>query len=405
MLDNLKKIITEFHYSGIIVSVIFLALASFHFLQGPVSSPDTNTFSRWGDLLLSVDFNLLDYYSNNNFVIPSYFYTIPIMIVASLKTLFGDAWKESFLFLNLLLLCGSLAISYRILRFLVVPPLLSALALAMLMVSDAYLVWPRYVLTDTMFATSVLVCFFLLGFKFHAQTSGGIRFTFIDFCFLIVVGCMVFTRPSATPYIVGLLSSWSALFFGFDRSLFTFRNVVIAGGCVLLVGSVVSSTLYWAQLFTSFDIRFVAYLAEKVSAGMVVLARTETWAVPPTNWLEIFKIFWLKALYFWAPWAEAFSPTHKLLNGCFWLFCAGAIFGWPFVKTNLSPFQRYFLKSLFITAVLVTTFHAATMVDFDWRYRYPLILPVLIAASCLYWQIFVSIKRTRNLKKASNAVV
>jgi hypothetical protein len=123
--------------------------------------------------------------------------------------------------------------------------------------------------------------------------------------------------------------------------------------------------------------------------GMVVHDRPETWTSSPESWVGIFKIYWLKVVHFWAPWAESYSFVHKLFNGLFWSLCAGAIFVCPLVKNRLEPNQQFYLKLLLIAAVCVTVFHAATIIDYDWRYRYPLVIPVLIGASCVYWQMFV----------------
>lgn len=386
---NEKKLLSDLQLSKAVILVVLFLLTIYYLSKGYVSSPDTGTFSGWADFLISFDFNFVRYYSSNEFVVPSYFYTIPTALIAVLKMIFGDTWKDIFFSFNLLLLCLSVFLAYKILRLLLLPPICCALATSMLLLSDAYLVWPRYILTDTIFSTSVLLVIFQLVSRFSSKTFDRPEFFATDVGVILIIGFLMLTRPTAAPYVISLLSVWILLFLGFERKYLTLRNVVVVSSGILLVAGIFSSTLYWAQIFTPLDVRQIGFLGEKYLEGMVVLGRPETWATPPQSWLDILKIYLLKVLHFWAPWAESYSFVHKLLNGLFWAFCAGAIVGWPFVKPCVQDSQRFYLKLLVITAVSVTAFHAATMVDFDWRYRYPLVLPILIGASCVYWQMFV----------------
>lgn len=387
--NNKKTLISEFQLSMAVISIVSLLLIFYHLSQGSVSSPDTGTFSRWADLLISHDFNFFRYYSENNFVTPSYFYTVPVTFVALLKVIFGDAWKVVFFFFNLVLLCGCLVLTYKILRLLLMPSICCALATGVLLLSDAYLVWPRYILTDTIFSVSVLFLLFLIITRLNAKNSVRLKFSVTDLGVMLMGGFIIFTRPTAAPYVIGLLSGWILIVFRLEQKLFTYRNVAVACVGLLVVGGVFSATLYWAQIFTPLDVRQLSWLGEMHLEGMVVHDRPETWTSPPESWLGIFKIYWLKVLHFWAPWAESYSFVHKLANGLFWSFCAGAILAWPLVRNRLEPNQQIYLILLLITAVFVTAFHAATIIDYDWRYRYPLVIPVLIGASCVYWQMFI----------------
>ena len=398
MSARLKRKIPKLSFPIALLAGTFSTLCFYHVSHGPVSSPDTGTFSEWADLLISVNFNFFSYYSSNDFVVPSYLYTIPVTLVAALKITFGEAWKISFLIVNLASLLGILAFGYKTLRLLLIPPIISSLAFVTLFVSDAYLVWPRYVLTDTIFSASVVAAFFLLISIFKSGSSGRHLFSSLDFGVIAILGVMTFTRPTAAPYIAAIGGCWALTFFALERAFFTAKHVLVASAVILFVSGLLSSTLYWAQLFTSLEIRALNFLGAKYSEGMVVLARPETWAAPPTNWLEIFKIYWLKVFYFWAPWAEGFSLIHKLLNALFWFFCAGALVGWGIYKPQLHPIQRDYLKLLVISLACVTAFQAATMVDFDWRYRYPLVIPILIGASCLYWQIVTQLTHVKRTK-------
>jgi hypothetical protein len=178
--------------------------------------------------------------------------------------------------------------------------------------------------------------------------------------------------------------------FGLEQKLFTSRNVAVACVGLLVVGGLFSSTLYWAQIFTPLDFRQLSWLGEMHLQGMVVHDRPETWTSSPDSWVGIFKIYWLKVLHFWAPWAESYSFVHKLFNGLFWSFCAGGIFGWPLVKNRLEPNQQFYLKLLLITLQSVLRRFmrqrsSTTIGDtgIRWLYRFLLVLVVSIG-KCLW---------------------
>ena len=64
-------------------------------------SPDSNSYSEWADKLIELKFNLFNYYSQNNFINPNYLYTIPVLIIALIKVLFGAEWQSFFMYFNL----------------------------------------------------------------------------------------------------------------------------------------------------------------------------------------------------------------------------------------------------------------------------------------------------------------
>ena len=66
-------------------------------------SPDSYEYSQWADNLIKLDFNLLNYYLYNTFFTPSYMYTLPVILVALSKFLFGAYWQYIILTINIIL--------------------------------------------------------------------------------------------------------------------------------------------------------------------------------------------------------------------------------------------------------------------------------------------------------------
>ena len=78
------------------VLIAFVIIAYYNLSIGYMMSPDSFGYSKWADALIKLDFNLYDYFVQNTFFTPSYFYTTPVIVVALLKVFFDCI--ESILF-------------------------------------------------------------------------------------------------------------------------------------------------------------------------------------------------------------------------------------------------------------------------------------------------------------------
>ena len=97
-------------YLALLTLLVFL---TFTFLTGPVHSIDTQSYSRWADLLISTRFNL-DVYFTEIANLPS-LRIVFISFVALLKLGFGAYWTTIFVMVN----CLSISISgYMLMRIL-----------------------------------------------------------------------------------------------------------------------------------------------------------------------------------------------------------------------------------------------------------------------------------------------
>jgi hypothetical protein len=86
-----------------------------------------------------------------------------------------------------------------------------------------------------------------------------------------------------------------------------------------------------------------------------------------------------KWLYYFAPWAGDYSAVHKAVNLLFfaplYLFAAVALATWRDRRS----------KALLVFFVLAFSgFHAVQQIDFDFRYRLP-VLPALIMMAAAGW--------------------
>ena len=80
--ENWKYGITVLNL-GILIS--FCLISYLQSKQRIVMSPDSYSYSRWGDELIKLNFNFIAFYTDGSFIAPKYLYTIPVILVAFSK--------------------------------------------------------------------------------------------------------------------------------------------------------------------------------------------------------------------------------------------------------------------------------------------------------------------------------
>jgi hypothetical protein len=122
--------------------------------------------------------------------------------------------------------------------------------------------------------------------------------------------------------------------------------------------------------------RSVRWDARSYQRGEVVLSRPETYHRPPSTIIDYAAISVDRFIHFFAFTAAAFSRAHKL---------AGAMFYAPLYLLALVALARRREEVVMLSAmiVLVVAFwHALVVVDYDWRYRLPLLPHLIFMAAC-----------------------
>ena len=110
---------------------------------------------------------------------------------------------------------------------------------------------------------------------------------------------------------------------------------------------------------------------------MIIHDRPETWVDRPSNFIEVVYIYFLRLVNFFNPYASAFSTSHIAINIFHTLLIFLSIFAWSFFSIQTKIQDRIFFF-IIILSLFVDTFHSFILIDYDWRYRFPVILPLLI---------------------------
>jgi hypothetical protein len=120
---------------------------------------------------------------------------------------------------------------------------------------------------------------------------------------------------------------------------------------------------------------------------------------PASSWGGALRLTAQKWAYFVTPWLPHYSTAHTLLNLAFFVpaygLGAAAVANWR----RLAPWQQLAVWLLAAYALTLSAFHAIMQVDYDHRYRLPL-LPALIIMAALGLE---GVRRPERLVSRPNA--
>ena len=363
---------------------------------GARTGPDTQSYSHWADQLIAHGFNPSSFLREESFVAPLVFYIGWIAVVAVMKVALGGGWMTGILILNWLSLGAG---SYRILNVVrdATASAGSLIFAALLMCGAAeLLILAPFVLSDLAFwalASAVLAAGCAVAM---ADDDGRRRFPARTAAIGSVLVLIAFTvRPVALP----LLIFWIvALACWYARPLVDRFATAIMVAIAVLAVVVMAWHAYILMHPEEWPIgklpEIFALLAREYRQGVLVYAPESDFMVEPaTTWLSAMRMTAQKLIFFLTPWLPYYSRAHTLINFAFFIPVYGLTIATLINRNRLAPAQQRVVVVLFVYSVCLTVFHATVMIDYDHRYRLPL-LPALITMAAIGLE---AIRRPRRL--------
>ncbi|MDB3975569.1 oligosaccharide repeat unit polymerase [Candidatus Pelagibacter sp.] len=333
-------------------------------------APDSQLFSLWADDLIKRNFNLYNYYAQNNYIVSNFFYTVPVFIIAVFKFFFGSGWQFAFFILNLVLVLFSIIIFTKSLLILGVRSILVSLTMPLIAISVDLLTWPRFILTEMIFTFLVILVTYIV-------IKGIIRNKYNYLLLFFVTVLILISRPTSLPIIFAIVSFVTIS--GFQ--IFNKPKIILLIVFPLFIfTSFMLALVYYFIQFNFSDNTQLLFLSQMVKDGMIIHDRPETWVASPTKFFDVVHIYFLRLLNFFNPYAESFSIIHIILNSLQIFFILISIVIWSFLNDNIKSVNKTIVFIL-IVSYSVATFHAFTLIDYDWRYRFPIILPLIMIFS------------------------
>jgi hypothetical protein len=340
-------------------------------------SPDTEAYIEWSNALIALNFDLTTFLPQNNFYVPLYFYLIPIELISILRCTFGDAWTVGFKIINLISLVTLLVAYWRTATLLRLLPSAIAIGFILIAFSPDFLIWPNYLLTDTLYMTIVMLgvwasVVFGLG---KSNRNGPL------IAMALVCTALSATRPSSPPLILAFMLSLSS-----PLMTINFKNGLVLLGAV--IGVTIAFSLAYGigidQLLEQSSRSHSAqltYILDQVRDGSVIHHRFETYRPPPEGIMEISTLYLVRVMSFFSPYAQGFSLGHLVLVLIHTIAVSAAIL-MAFIRiSRLSIHQRSTVLMLLMAILGTALYHSGILIDYDWRYRAPTALPMILLAT------------------------
>ncbi len=364
-----KKFNLKQNHLYIIVFFVFIIIALYHIRSGYYMSSDSYRFSRWADKLIELNFNFFDFYSieKAGHRPHLFFFTIPVLSIALIKYFFVNEWQSVFLIINLSLLLISLIIFVNSLLLVRVKPILIFLSFPLIIVSADILTWPRYILSDMIYAFLVM-----LSVYFIAKSIVKNKICFPEL--LLIIFLLLASRPSSIPVVFAII--FFVLISNFQIFLKP-KNILFFLLILFFFTPFIFAFLY-SIINTYFsDIPNLKHLIMMVKVGMIIHDRPDTWIDNQNNFFDVVYLYFLRSINFFNPYASTFSKFHIILNFMQFFTILFSILIW-LLSSSYKKIQIKITLFILIISLFVAEFHAFTLIDYDWRFRFPVILPLLM---------------------------
>lgn len=346
--------------------------------MGVLMAPDTGSYSGWADKLVENGFDYPALIQQARTEFPAALYALFVTLIALLKLAFGDNWALAVVILNL---AAHVALGMLLVRLtLRVTASVAAGWVALLFYLGCFelLNWVPSVMSDTIFVWLAFAIFSFAASRILGDSEGWWRVA-------LPATAGVFFRPTGVVLLPDL--AWAAYLARKPRLR------ISAGATLAMValGTVAGAFLFgwfmqdpgrwpFETLSRSFDT-----VAQGYSVGEVVNARFETYHRQPQILLDHVLLTADRFVHFFAIGAAGFSLAHWLLSILFFLPCYG-LAGWLgfALWRGGHRFGERETRVFFAAGGAVfayALFHALVQVDFDWRYRVPVIPHLILLAA------------------------
>lgn len=347
--------------------------AAYAALAGITYGGDSEGYSQAADRLIASGFDYATTVAQTHSTYPTVMYVLFATLVAVLKLAFGDAWATGLVGLNVLAAAGTATLAASVTRRATGSALATWGAAALFLGCFDVVRWTPLVLSDT--------TFLFLSFGVFAAAADRLLHREKGWAPVFALAAVAaFYRPTGVVLLPA--AAW-ALYLarsrpGRGRGLLA-GAVALAGVAGVLVFSwIMQRPARWPLDSLSGT---VARTARFYDVGEVVSARESTFHAPPSAVLDYAAITADRFLHFFAMAADDFSRAHTLVNAAFfipaYLLAAWLLVAMARGRDGLSQGQRDVFLAAVGFVLATAAFHALLQVDFDWRYRLP-VLPHLV---------------------------
>ncbi|MBF0175328.1 MAG: hypothetical protein HQL63_00555 [Magnetococcales bacterium] len=366
-------------------------LISTYFFRDVQTSGDTVRFSESADVLIRSNFNPSIYFKSS--IESQLFYYFWLALIGKMKSIAVNDWKAFLVYTNIA--AAYLTIIMTIEAILKVVNTRSALIFSSLlfMTSTEYLQWITWVLSDIIYTFLASLVFMLLLTSVHMTKYNSM----VKWSGLIMAIISFFFRPSGIPILF-----FSIVFILITPTLFdkdrVFHKRVAGFILALLIVSGLILSLLWGWLMKDPELLPLkilhpsfTQLSNEYKTGIVVYLKEETYQPPPVTVIDFTTITLLKIFYYLQVISKNHSIFHNASNllifsfsGFAGIYSASPWSCWSDKKKHVTWWVLFVMLSYAI-------FYGTQYVDYDSRYRIPLIPLMILSSSIVFNEIWMFI--------------
>jgi len=344
------------------------------FLAGVRMAPDSLAYAYWSARLVESGFDYPTLLAEASVGFPPILYALFATVLGLLRLAFGDGWATAAVLLNLAAHVGLGLLVVRLAARATGSGAAAWGALLLYLGCFDLLMWVPFVLSDATFVLLAFAIFTLAAARILGDSRG---WTIV----LAPAAAGIFYRPTGMVLLPDL--AW-AIYLSRTGGRAIGRGPVLAAlAAIAAAGALAFAWIVQDPGRWPFDPLSTAFrnVAAEYALGEVVSGRPETYHRPPAALTDYLLISADRFAHFFAIGAADYSLVHWLAELAFFLPCYSlalwlAVALWRGRTGFAGPERKVFLAA-FGAVLSYALFHALVQVDFDWRYRTP-ILPHLI---------------------------
>lgn len=300
------------------------------------------------------------------------------MLVALAQTMSPNHWQTIILIFNIICTAVTAVILVRAVR-LVTPSLVAATA-ALLFYLAAYdvIIWVKYVLTDPLYGVFTSATFYLM---LRGITGPPMKRRGLWLMLALLAGFI--TRPAGIVLVpIVIVTEWLIVR---EKPAKLAATAWLLLGVVVLAGFVVRAYLFQDMSRWPFERmrpKLTEY-AEREKTGEVVWDRHETARKPPVTITDHLVIAADRFVRFFQFTSSGFSRMHNLISVAYYvpLYLLGLL-GSVIGLRGGDPKRRAVVQAALVWIAGTALVHAVTILDYDWRYRLPVVPQLILLAAC-----------------------
>ncbi len=359
----------------VLVALIFGVIA---FARPPVQSPDATFYLSLADAIQQGKSEVIFTTEKATWTVV----TLPLLLVAA-QSITLEHWPFLIVLVNVLSMAAAAALLVALVRMVTHSAVAALAALLFYVAAYDVMTWLRFILTDIIYTCLALATFVIIMRGIVRDEPPARRLLllslFLVLCFAtrasgaILIPLAIFTEYLAShpdrqhQSAARCAAPWILL-------------AVVAAGIMLARGYFYDDMRRWP---TDFLRPILEQYVDREKTGEVVWDRRETARLPPDSIIDHLVIELDRFARFFQFTSSGHSRLHNLVSVAYYVpLYSLAVIGLVHGLRSGDRRRRLAVQATALWILGAAWLHAITILDFDWRYRLPLIPLFILLAAC-----------------------